>query len=1147
MCITLEVEMKQQKRIYHLLVRVSFLVLIGILVSCGTVKPTTGPTPINTGPTSPSVHLGHGDDSHDYRHLIAKTNVGSVMDAQNIQNSLAVKATPQSTGTVKYNQSLRPLFVGSTRVDMKLLIITAEGNAANGGNGDPSLDAITFYAKEIGVPYDVFDASKEQLTQSKLLKANGDGKYQGIITTEVAVGSTTAPFNSYFDEAEWNLLWQYAREFGVRQINLSGFPGTFPEDYGLRNIQGAESGAERTATLTNSGKLIFDSLNDNVNIPIKFAFTYQTQLCGAACTSEGITTTPVMIDQGTNNIIGAVTQKDGREILNLTMTHNPFLRHTGLIAYDLINWVTDGVFIGERRMYFSVDVDDHYLESALWNPATNSVFPVEGPDKRTYRITAEDLFEAKNGVENLRSRFNTQTFNYNQVFNADKADPTAVSNCSANASLSEATLCVKNFFPWISHTFTHAEMDFLNYAQARGEFEQNINFAEPRLSTFDRQFLVTGKHSGLGWYRIADAPAGTQCVVDQVPGDPFCQFGLEASNTAMLQAAEDLGIKYLAANRGWNTHVAECDSCLITHPLNANIKLVPRWPTNIFFNTTTPAENTSEFNYLYGPNGIVKDGNGTAFFNTDQTWSQILDFEADVALRHILSSSPYPHYIHQGNLREYQNGRSLAYDLSEAVMNEYSQYFSLPLISQDWNQLTNTLEKRTSFFNAGASGVIDKLDNTVTITSANGGTVYVTGVQFANATSFTYGSKQVSEIQLAPGASISNSDVGPPQPGNILTNGGFEANLTGWTACSAGNNSSIINTAFEGNNALNIKGGTTAGTCLFQEAPVVVGSTYTFSCQAKRNAATAWSSMQLSFTTSTFAATGVSQVKEITGANYGQLSLSVVAPANAANVAVTLYSEDSATLDACVLTTDSVTPPPPPPSPTNSAPTIAAIPAQSSVQNTSVAVNTVAQDVDGDTLSYSATGLPVGVTISPTTGIMSGKPTAAGQNNVTVTVSDGSLTATSSFVWAITPTVTPPPPNTNLLTNPDFESGLTGWDLTGCGAGIVTTSSSVSSSGTTSLALSNATACIGQGMVVTPGSTYTLSCDVRNAGTDYADMNIYVDDQEVAVAEIVGNSFQRLSISGVAPATTNFIYTYFYRDGTAGTVYIDNCVLSESN
>ena len=68
-----------------------------------------------------------------------------------------------------------------------------------------------------------------------------------------------------------------------------------------------------------------------------------------------------------------------------------------------------------------------------------------------------------------------------------------------------------------------------------------------------------------------------------------------------------------------------------------------------------------------------------------------------------------------------------------------------------------------------------------------------------------------------------------------------------------------------------------------------------------------------------------------------------------------------------------------------------------------------ATDADGDTLTYSATGLPTGASIAPATGVISGTLNTAGIYSVTVTVSDGSLTATDTFTWTVSPPANTPP------------------------------------------------------------------------------------------------------------------------------------------
>ena len=61
-----------------------------------------------------------------------------------------------------------------------------------------------------------------------------------------------------------------------------------------------------------------------------------------------------------------------------------------------------------------------------------------------------------------------------------------------------------------------------------------------------------------------------------------------------------------------------------------------------------------------------------------------------------------------------------------------------------------------------------------------------------------------------------------------------------------------------------------------------------------------------------------------------------------------------------------------------------------------------ADSASGQTLSYSATGLPAGLAINASTGLISGTPTASGSNTVTVTVRDTTgATGTAGFAWNI--------------------------------------------------------------------------------------------------------------------------------------------------
>ena len=105
---------------------------------------------------------------------------------------------------------------------------------------------------------------------------------------------------------------------------------------------------------------------------------------------------------------------------------------------------------------------------------------------------------------------------------------------------------------------------------------------------------------------------------------------------------------------------------------------------------------------------------------------------------------------------------------------------------------------------------------------------------------------------------------------------------------------------------------------------------------------------------------------------------------------------------------------------------------QSGQAGTPVIVPLSATDPNGDTLVFSASGLPSGVSINPSTGEIGGTPMASGTFNVIVTASDGVNSDSESFTWTVAqgpPFVlnTPPPPSPAVVgTATTFSASVTG-------------------------------------------------------------------------------------------------------------------------
>ncbi|WP_395656381.1 M4 family metallopeptidase [Nocardioides sp.] len=91
----------------------------------------------------------------------------------------------------------------------------------------------------------------------------------------------------------------------------------------------------------------------------------------------------------------------------------------------------------------------------------------------------------------------------------------------------------------------------------------------------------------------------------------------------------------------------------------------------------------------------------------------------------------------------------------------------------------------------------------------------------------------------------------------------------------------------------------------------------------------------------------------------------------------------------------------------------------------------------GQTLTYSATGLPTGLSINSSTGLISGTPTAAGTYSTTVTAKDTTnATGSATFTWTISGSGGGGSCSGQKLLNPGFESGTTSWSAS---SGVITT------------------------------------------------------------------------------------------------------------
>src|SRR5579863_4251207 len=153
--------------------------------------------------------------------------------------------------------------------------------------------------------------------------------------------------------------------------------------------------------------------------------------------------------------------------------------------------------------------------------------------------------------------------------------------------------------------------------------------------------------------------------------------------------------------------------------------------------------------------------------------------------------------------------------------------------------------------------------------------------------------------------------------------------------------------------------------------------------------------------------------------------------------------------------------------------TVTTPPNQTTAVGTAASLQVQASDsASGQTLTYSAAGLPAGLSINSATGLISGTPTTAGTSNVTVTAKDSTgASGSASFTWTIGSTAPPP----SSLANGGLETGsLSPW---ACQPGDAAVTSPVHS-GSYAAVISPTSSQTGecdQSVTLSPNTTYKLT------------------------------------------------------------------------
>ncbi len=596
----------------------------------------------------------------------------------------------------------------STSVGLKLLVLAGDGTEAD-------LPAIQQALDYMGTPYTVYISSQHPggLTAG-LLSSGCQSFYQGVILTTGALAYYNgSSYVSGLSAAEWQTLYSAESSFGLRQLSWYTFPSP---DYGYTgNVSAVDtSTTPLAASFTAAGAPLFPYVNTASPLSISLAYTY---LAHAA--TDG-TATPLLQDAAGDVLALLHATPDGRQVLALSFDSNPNLTHDQVLAYGLVNWVSQGLFLGQRHVGLVAQPDDVFIADDTWNPAwtfaaNNCNHPVDNTGQ-SYRITAADVTQVL-GWQNqkraqpisqaLRLQLAVNTVGSTGIYSPD----TLTGSLQANQAQ----------FLWIDHTYDHEDLTTVSYAFALNEFQQNTQRAQALgLAAYNVQNLVTPGITGL-------------------------------TNAQAMQAAYDSGVRYVVSDTSLAGYNNPSPNAGAYNSLQPQILQIPRHPTNLYFNVSQPSEWTAEYNCLYH-----------SFWGQDLTYAQILDKESSMLLSYLLKGDLDPLMFHQSNLRAYDGTHSLLGDLLDATLAKYSALLTLPLVSPSMDLLGQQMAQRMAYNAAGVTATIVP-GQSITLQAQRATTVPVTGLIASG--SETYGGQSIAHLTLAANTPLTlplNGQWAPP-------------------------------------------------------------------------------------------------------------------------------------------------------------------------------------------------------------------------------------------------------------------------------------------------------------------------------------------------------------------------------------------------
>lgn len=549
------------------------------------------------------------------------------------------------------NSSMKPIqsnlkLNGQYSKRMRILLLSA----TNDENFEPTITLAKKVLNNFGIPFDHHFMVKDgEVTKQlpQLLDIFGRSLYYGVVltTNQLAFETVDKNFRSALSMEQWSSFRQYLLHFDLRLVSLYSFPNP---NLGVEYTQLSDPGQEFVLYPSRNLVELDSAYPKDIKFPLKGSWAYGAKIL------DPQNSIPIISYAGTDLTSAIIhTTINKTQEMHFFFAQSQFFTSSLTLSSAWIHWLTKGVYQGKRRIMLNVHIDDVFLGTGLF-PAFDILPDSNITDRYVYRLNSDDMLHyVKQQKNELAVLANNPDFKIELAFNGNGIWE---NGGYGRDSLLDTSIDLFDHFFWLTHTYSHGDLNWFNYPMSKLELEANIliaqDFVPSTSSNYSPNSIVTPRISGL-------------------------------FNPKALQAMLDVGLKYAT---GDNTR-PEIVPKNIHHGLYTTSEfngydglfIVPRYATEIYYNVSLPIEQEAEYNFIY-----------SRHFGYKSSIDQILEREASRVTRQLLSYEYAPYMFHQANLRSFNwhgQRESLITLWVKSVISELRKFSNLPVLAHKMDDL----------------------------------------------------------------------------------------------------------------------------------------------------------------------------------------------------------------------------------------------------------------------------------------------------------------------------------------------------------------------------------------------------------------------------------------------------------------------------